>query len=339
MKTEDKDVALTNQRDRLRNTSLTFVVATLPLAVFALAARLSAQNPQPLPPTVITQTVNFTQGQEAKVKGLIISRNGDDVIIRDEDAKIDVVSLTADTKISSPSGLFKMDKKARDVTNLLPGLIVEVKGNGGDRGNLLADKISFHSSALRVAEQIAAGTVALSMRVGANTDSINALKGRTTDSLEALKARITDSLEAITARARDSLARINARFDDIDRYDTRDSATVNFRTGSAMLSDEGKRALDALAASAVTQDGYLVEVRGYADAVGRSTANLELSERRAEAVVAYLVNDKGVPLRRLLNPTGFGETEPVASNDTRSGRAMNRRAEIKVIVNRAIKRS
>ena len=63
--------------------------------------------------------------------------------------------------------------------------------------------------------------------------------------------------------------------------------------------------------------------------------NLDLSERRAEAVVDYLVRDKGIPIRRVLNPTGFGEERPVASNDTRAGRAMNRHADVKVIVNRA----
>src|SRR4029079_18193890 len=147
----------------------------------------------------------------------------------------DVVTLTADTRISSPSGLFKMEKKARDVSQLLPRLIGDITGSGGDRGNLVADKISFHSSALRVAEQVAAGTVALSMRVDADTDSINALKSRTTDSLNAIKGRAADSLSEITARARDSLAKINVRFDDIDRYDVRDSAGVHFSHASAQL--------------------------------------------------------------------------------------------------------
>jgi len=321
------------KQDGLRKPSLALVAATLLVLVLAaFATRLSAQTPT-LPASKVTATY-FSTGQAAKIKGLIISRNGDDMLIRDDAGATDVVTLTADTRISSPSGLFKMEKKARDVSHLLPGLIVEVKGSGGDRGNLIADKISFHSSALRVAEQVAAGTVALSMRVDANTDSINALKSRTTDSLNAMKTRASDSLSEITTRARDSLAKINVRFDDIDRYDVRDSATVTFSTGSAALTNDDKAALDAIAASAVTQEGYLLEVTGYTDATGTESRNFQLSDHRARAVVDYLVRERSVPIRRVLNPTGFGEEKPVAGNDTAAGRAMNRRAVVKILINR-----
>jgi len=321
------------KQDGLRKPSLALVAATLLVLVLAaFATRLSAQTPT-LPTTTVTAKT-FAAGEGAKIKGLIISRNGDDMLIRDDAGTTDVVTLTADTRISSPSGLFKMEKKARDVSHLLPGLIVEVKGSGGDRGNLVADKISFHSSALRVAEQVAAGTVALSMRVDANTDSINALKSRTTDSLNAMKTRASDSLSEITTRARDSLAKINVRFDDIDRYDVRDSATVTFSTGSAALTNDDKAALDAIAASAVTQVGYLVEVTGYTDATGTEARNFQLSDHRARAVVDYLVRERSVPIRRVLNPTGFGEEKPVAGNDTAAGRAMNRRAVVKILINR-----
>ena len=321
------------KQDGLRKPSLALVAATLLVLVLAaFATRLSAQTPT-LPTTTVTAKT-FAAGEGAKIKGLIISRNGDDMLIRDDAGTTDVVTLTADTRISSPSGLFKMEKKGRDVSHLLPGLIVEVKGSGGDRGNLVADKISFHSSALRVAEQVAAGTVALSMRVDANTDSINALKSRTTDSLNAMKTRASDSLSEITTRARDSLAKINVRFDDIDRYDVRDSATVTFSTGSAALTNDDKAALDAIAASAVTQEGYLLEVTGYTDATGTEARNFQLSDHRARAVVDYLVRERSVPIRRVLNPTGFGEEKPVAGNDTAAGRAMNRRAVVKILINR-----
>jgi OOP family OmpA-OmpF porin len=310
------------------------------LAMLVLATRAQAQKqPLMLPTTNVTvPQKTYSPGEGAKVKGLIISRNGDDMVIRDESGYLDVITLTADTKISSPSGIFKTEKKGRDVTSLLPGLIVEVKGNGGSNGNLVANKISFHSSALRVAQQIAAGEVVPSARIQANKDSIEALKGRGADSLRAVNNRITDSVAAITARARDSLGAINARFDDIDKYEARDSATVNFAFGKADLTAEAKRTLDDLAARGMQNNGYLIEVRGYADTVGRSSYNQTLSERRAAAVVAYLASSANVPLRRMLNPTGFGELDPAAPNSTSEGRAMNRRAEIHVVVNKAINR-
>jgi OOP family OmpA-OmpF porin len=305
------------------------------LAVLALASQAGAQKEPLLLPTqhVTVPQQTFTPGQGAKVKGLIISRNGDDMVIRDETGYLDVVTLTADTKISSPSGIFKTEKKRRDVTSLLPGLIVEVKGSGGSNGNIVADRISFHSSALRVAQQIAAGDVVQNARIQANTDSIDALGHRTRDGLRSVNNRLNDSLAAISMRASDSLKAIDARFDDIDKYDARDSAHVNFASGKATLTDEAKRALDDLAARAPQQVGYMIEVRGYADTVGRSSYNQDLSERRAEAVVSYLAH-RNVPIRRMLNPTGFGEMDPAAPNDTAEGRAMNRRADVLVLVNR-----
>ncbi len=319
--------------DRRLETSLVFAASTL--IALLLAPRLPAQQPVSLPNSSVIMT-SYPAGQGARVKGLIISRNGDDMVLHDEFDRTDVVTLTADTRISSPSGLFKMDKKHRDVSNLLPGLIVEVKGSGGDRGNLVADKISFHSSALRVAEQIAAGTVMLRGQAGANTDSIGALKDRGIDTLNAMKSRFVDSISAITDRARDSLAAINVRFDNINQYDVKDSAAVTFATGSAKLTDDDKRAIDAVVATAMGQPGYLIEVMGFTDATGTENLNLNLSTRRATAVVDYLIRDKQVPIRRVLNPTGFGEEQPVASNGTAAGRAQNRRAQVKVLVNRAI---
>lgn len=326
------------KKDRLRATSLIFVFTTLFVFLFAaFAAHLSAQTPDSsqnvakLPATSVTARVNYPPGQGAKIKGLIVGRNGDDMSIRGEDGNMYVTTLTADTKIQSPSGLFKMERKPRDVTSLLPGLIVEVKGTGGDRGNLIADKITFHSSALRVAEQIAAGTVTMKMAISDNKDSISSVS----DSVVALRARIADSLAVITARARDSLAAIHAKFDDLDKYETRNSTTVNFAINSAKLTDDDKKALDGLASSAMAEEGFLIEVKGFADATGGEAHNLQLSERRADAVVNYLVRERNVPIRRVLNPTGFGEEDPVASNSTSSGRALNRRAEVKILVNRA----
>jgi outer membrane protein OmpA-like peptidoglycan-associated protein len=229
--------------------------------------------------------------------------------------------------------LFKTEKKERDVSNLLPGLIVEVKGNGGDRGNLIADKISFHSSALRVAEQIAAGTVSLKMTVDANGDSIRG----NGDAIRALQQRTADSLAAIEARARDSLSAIHAKFDNLDKYDMVQTTVAYFETNRAALSDADRSSLDGLADFALKQDGYLIEVKGYTDDTGSERHNDNLSDRRAAAVVDYLVREKNVPIRRILNPTGFGEMDPANSNDTAGGRAANRRAEVKVLLNKTLK--
>src|SRR5258706_15403006 len=82
--------------------------------------------------------------------------------------------------------------------------------------------------------------------------------------------------------------------------------------------------------------GYVVEVSGFADATGSVARNRALSQRRADAVIRYLVENHQIPLRRIVTPYGFGETNPVADNKTREGRTENRRVEVKVLVSKGI---
>ena len=62
----------------------------------------------------------------------------------------------------------------------------------------------------------------------------------------------------------------------------------------------------------------------------------QLSQRRADSVIRYLVENHNIPLRRIITPYGYGELQPVAENTTREGREQNRRVEVKVLVNRGI---
>ena len=70
-----------------------------------------------------------------------------------------------------------------------------------------------------------------------------------------------------------------------------------------------------------------MEIGGHTDSTGEDAYNMGLSQRRAESVRSYLVS-KGVKASRL-EAKGYGETKPVASNDTNEGRAKNRRVELK----------
>jgi OOP family OmpA-OmpF porin len=299
------------------------------LAMLALAAPSFAQDISGPPQTKAT----YTQGEKGKVYGAIISRRGDDMIVRRENSnELSLVTLTADTKIESPSGLLNVDRKHQDMSLLVPGLFVKVRGAGGSRGNLVAERISFHKTALKVANQISAGEVDIRRQVDANTDSIAIAKKRARDSLNAFSARAREAMD----RARDSLAAVNTRMADLDNYDVKYNGTVNFASGSATLTSEAKQQLDVLVENGKGLTGFIVEVVGYTDDKGSAAFNQRLSERRTEAVVSYLAEHHGVPLRRIVNPTGFGETHPVASNDNSSGRAENRRVEVKVLVNRGL---
>lgn len=77
-------------------------------------------------------------------------------------------------------------------------------------------------------------------------------------------------------------------------------------------------------------------VIGYADSTGNTARNRDLSERRANAVIYYIVSKYKMPLHRLVQPFGYGQLEPVADNKTKAGRAKNRRVEIRLMVNKGI---
>ena len=113
-------------------------------------------------------------------------------------------------------------------------------------------------------------------------------------------------------------------------YDTLlDGRVINFGSGSAVLSEESKPLLNALADVAKRCETYLVELGGHTDARGDATANQALSERRAQSVADYLVS-KSVPAS-LLGVTGYGETRPKDSRGGAKAEAKNRRIEFKVI--------
>ena len=104
---------------------------------------------------------------------------------------------------------------------------------------------------------------------------------------------------------------------------------VFFEKGSADLKEESKIELEKLTRLIKDNPGLRVQINGHTDNIGTPEFNMELSEKRAEAVYAFLVK-KHVHKYRL-EYKGFGETKPVATNDTEAGRAKNRRTELEVL--------
>jgi OOP family OmpA-OmpF porin len=100
---------------------------------------------------------------------------------------------------------------------------------------------------------------------------------------------------------------------------------VLFEFNSARLKDT--YVLDEAAKILVSQPSITGEIRGHTDSVGPAEYNMTLSQRRADAVLEYFVS-KGVAANRL-RAVGYGESSPIAPNDTDEGRALNRRVELK----------
>lgn len=105
---------------------------------------------------------------------------------------------------------------------------------------------------------------------------------------------------------------------------------INFEFGSSKIAEESKQLLDMTALRAMNENPNLkVRIEGHTDSVGPEAYNMDLSLKRAEAVMNYLVS-RGVEAYRM-EALGKGEDYPVASNDTEEGRAHNRRIEFIVI--------
>jgi len=105
-------------------------------------------------------------------------------------------------------------------------------------------------------------------------------------------------------------------------------AGVTFQPNSARLTAEGRTTLDAVAETLERQEDLKVEIAGHTDSVGSEAYNTLLSQQRADAVRTYLTG-KGIEGERM-TAVGYGEAEPVASNDSDAGRRANRRVEFRI---------
>jgi outer membrane protein OmpA-like peptidoglycan-associated protein len=103
---------------------------------------------------------------------------------------------------------------------------------------------------------------------------------------------------------------------------------VFFETGKYDLKPESKAELDKLADFLKKNGTLKIELRGHTDNVGKPADNMVLSENRAKAVYQYLI-DNGIVKERL-SYKGFGQTKPIATNDTPEGRQKNRRTEFRI---------
>jgi OmpA-OmpF porin, OOP family len=115
----------------------------------------------------------------------------------------------------------------------------------------------------------------------------------------------------------------------IDDYKPVAQTTVNFAFGKDKLTPEAQEALDKLAADKGNVKRFVVAVEGFTDKVGSTEYNNALSQRRANAVVNYLVTKHDIPLFRIYM-VGLGSQKPADEGRTREARSKNRRVEVKI---------
>ena len=246
-----------------------------------------------------------------KVEGIIISSSGDTLIVTTPEGGKTTIVLTNDTKVQE-SGIFS--EKAAPSTVLIPGLKVSAEGANDDQNRLVATEIDFDKGDLETAQKIQAGLHPTAEQVAAN-------KEQTEQNKQQIEQNIQET---------------SNRFSDLSEYDENSDVNVNFAVGSSDISEQDKATLTKLAHDTANLTGYIIEVKGYADSSGSPVMNTKLSEDRAQAVVAYLVQQCNVPMRHVVSPAAMGESHAVGSNETASGRAENRRVEVKVLRNKGI---
>jgi outer membrane protein OmpA-like peptidoglycan-associated protein len=164
-----------------------------------------------------------------------------------------------------------------------------------------------------------------------------------TEEIRALDERLGGATAERTALVKrlEAQARIKAQFEKVDKMFTRDEARV-FREGDTIILrmvgltfDSGKAEIKQEDFELLTKVEKAIDVfpqseliiEGHTDSYGGDEMNQRLSQTRAESVLQYMINAMRIPSYRLI-ATGFGETNPVANNETASGRAQNRRIDI-----------
>jgi OmpA-OmpF porin, OOP family len=281
---------------------------------------------------------------KAEVKGMITARTGETLIVQTADGNVTVV-LTDDTTTKDDKGLFGLDKQHMSNAVLIPGLKVDVDGTPAEQGRVVAKTITVDGDDLESAEMIQAGLHPTAEQVAANVHAIETNRGDIAANkvqLAAHKENIETNQENIAANRQNiekNLSNIEAntkRFTALSEYDVKGETTVKFNVGSSKISAPDEEELKKVAETAKGLAGYIVEVMGYADSTGNAAMNTKLSEDRAKAVITFLMQQGGVPIRHIVAPGAMGEYGAAAPNETKAGRAENRRVEVKVLVNKGI---
>ncbi|WP_035356989.1 OmpA family protein [Edaphobacter aggregans] len=283
-------------------------------------------------------TKKFEAGKKAKVTGTIVSRNGDLVTVKvKKESTSAIVNITDDTKIEREKS-FRLRKAHMDVTAMLPGLTISVEGVGNSKGQLDAGKITFNPDtfAVEVAEeqQIEANKSAAANAQATANQGVSAAGQAQASANQA--GQLAAAAGAGAVMDAEAISLVNKRVSNLGDYQTVVEAALFFDPDQSTLSAADKKALDKLATDAMSTQNYMIEIAGYASSTGTKAQNQKLSDERATAVADYLRNSANVPMRRILTPAGYGATHAAAPNSDPEGRDINRRVDVKVLVNKGL---
>jgi OmpA-OmpF porin, OOP family len=294
---------------------VTVVASGMPLA---LTQTKETSNEPP-------RTTGVSLGEKRKIEGTIAARDGDRITVRLAATESSlVVKLNSLSEIrEKKSNPFRKAQRYH-AGQLVPGLSVEVEGRGDSDGTLVADKVRFTNDDFLMARTV-------DTRVAPVEENSRRMSGQIAELEE-----ISNAARGGARAAQDTADKAHERITSLDDYEPVHNVTIRFKVGSSLLSTEARRYLDDVAREAKNHKGFVIEVAGFASSEGDQSLNRRLSRQRAQAAAEYLAEQHDISLRRIMIPTGYGVSRPVADNSTRTGRQENRRAEVTVLVSRGM---
>ena len=276
--------------------------------------------------------------QNANIQGVINGRSGATMTVQSQDSGNVVVVLNDYTEVEDISGLFHARKKQMGLTVLEPGLQVQVQGSYNAQNLLVANTVKFNGKDLQTATDIQAGVTPVEQQEQLQQQQQAKQEAQIQQQEQAMAQQQKEmaAAQAKIAANKAAIAAVNKRFGELGDYNIWDEVTVLFGNDKVVVDPQYSPKLMALCQKAKTVTGYVIQVKGYASAVGSAALNQKLSQERAANVTDFLDQQCAIPLTNILAPGAMGTSRQVDSDATAEGQAENRRVVVRVLQNKGI---
>lgn len=165
-----------------------------------------------------------------------------------------------------------------------------------------------------------------------HSQQINALDTglKSTEEKASQALGVGQTAQTTANQAATNVSALDQKFQNRNRYVVLSQETIPFKFNSATIEPSYQSLLDSVAQQIKSNPDAILVLEGHTDATGDETYNIQLGEKRLEAVIRYLVVEQSVPMHQI-HKLSFGEEKPIAPNDTAEGRAQNRSVVVKLM--------
>ena len=198
----------------------------------------------------------------------------------------------------------------------------EVSARMDDKDRTLQNGINSNSSQIT---ELSGVTRDHTQQIGTLDSGLKSTDGKATQAMN-----VGQGAQTTANQASNHVNVLDEQFQNRNHYASVFQESVPFAFGSAKVAKEHFAILDQVAHRLKSGPDTVLVLEGRTDAVGDETYNIQLGEKRLDAVIRYLVVEQGVPMQHIYKMS-FGEAKPVAANDTRDGRAQNRAVVLRVL--------